>query len=1112
MPRRSQALSDAPSKLVFFDQPLLHARDFWLRTLTDTSEAATLRPDHPSAAGHTLRESRYEIRGPLRERLGRLTKDDPLLRTATIIAAINAALYRLTSSRTLVVCTPARGPESEPHALPIVTRIDPQERFRDLLSAVRLALNEAYAHQQLPCTELTRTQRDAGTAPPSALFRLAVMHDGFHGELAGVAPDIVLRVSSGEDSINVHVIFNALLYEPETIDTFWSRVLAVLAAGLAALDARICDLEIISESERSNVLRNWPIAPVRPTADASFHAMFERQVDCAPGRTAVEFDGTKLTYGELDRSANVFAHLLRGLGVGPEVVVALCLPPSLARIVGVLGVLKAGGAFLPLDPEVTSERLELMLRETRTLVVAGDRTLEQRLPSLGWHFVALDDASAFSGPDTRPEDIVSGEQLAYIIYTSGSTGRPKGVACEHRGLVNLAAAQIEMFGVTAASRVLQFAAFTFDAAISEIAMALGCGATLVMAGRESLFPGETLGAFLDQARISHVTLVPSVLSLLPLAAHPSLETLVAAGEACPSQLVDAWSPERRFINAYGPTEVTVCATAHRCAGDARPVIGRPIAGMETYILDEHLAAVPPGVTGELCIGGIGVARGYIGNAAATAVRFVPHRFSAAPGARLYRSGDLARWMPDGNIDFEGRADTQIKLRGFRIELEEIERTLASHSNVREAAVTCREDEPGLKRLVAYVVPQPGARMDPHALREHVRARLPAYMIPEAFVAMPALPKTSKETVARARLPAPDRGDGTASDALPARDKVELDLQQIWERILGRAGIGVRDNFFEIGGHSFLAVRLLAAVRDHFDSDLELPALLASPTIEQLANVLRSRGEKGPWTPLVPLRPSGSRPALFLVHPGGGTALPYVDLTTALRPDQPVYGLQAFGLEKGQTPIADVGQMGSLYLEAIRAIQPDGPYYLAGWSAGGVIAFDMANQLHRSGQNVAMLAMLDSYAPAALSPPPPGQETDDVQKLLSLLGDQVEVSADELRELDPNERLEFVLNIAKRQNLLPTGYNLADAQRLLAVFGAISAAVERYAPGQYDGTVTLFSATSDLAAAVIDPSDESHGWSAVARHVDVRNVGVNHLDLMHPPAIDAVAAAMRELMD
>jgi amino acid adenylation domain-containing protein len=857
----------------------------------------------------------------------------------------------------------------------------------------------------------------------------------------------------------------------------------------ADLDARIGEIDILTDAERENVLRNWAIAPTRSATDTSFHTMFERQVDRTPELIAVEFEGATLTYRELDHRANQFAHFLRRRGVGPEVVVGLCVPPSLARVIGVLGVLKAGGAFLPIDPDVPAARLELMLRETHTLLIAEEHDVASHHPFPQVPRLTLG---------------MTGRELAYIIYTSGSTGRPKGVACEHRGLVNLATAQIELFGVTAASRVLQFATFTFDASVSEIAMALGCGATLIMARRESLFPGEALGAFLDQQRITHVTLVPSVLSLLPMASHPSLETLVVAGEACPSQLVDAWAPGRRFINAYGPTEITVCATAHICEPGARPMIGRPMFGMETYILDEQLSPVPPGVTGELCIGGIGVARGYVENPEATTAKFIAHPFSDAPGARLYRSGDLARWMPDGTIDYEGRADTQIKLRGFRIELEEIERALTDHPKVYEAAVACREDEPGVKRLVAYVVSHaPLAASD---LREHVRERLPAYMIPEAFVAMTTLPKTAKHTIARERLPAPTVTDET--DALQARDNIELELQQIWSRILGRTGIGIRENFFEIGGHSFLAVKLLTAVRDHFDSDLDLPALLASPTIEQLAGVLRSREKKGCWTPLVALRPTGSRAPLFLVHPAGGNALAYVELATALGSDQPVYGLQSPGLENEQTPLARVEQMSALYLEAIRSVQPEGPYHLAGWSAGGVIAFDMAHQLRGAGHEVALLVLLDTYAPTALL----RQESDDVQKLMALFGDLMGVSEEKLRALDSNDRLEFVLEIARQHNMVPAGYSVADAQRLLDVFGAISEAVEHYAPPQYDGTIALFAAETAVTAAVIDPTDDSHGWNAFAREVDVRKVAASHLELMHRPVVETVAATIRALME
>ena len=671
-----------------------------------------------------------------------------------------------------------------------------------------------------------------------------------------------------------------------------------------------------------------------------------------------------------------------------------------------------------------------------------------------------------------------------------------------------ATAQIRAFGVTAGSRVLQFASISFDAAISEIAMALGSGATLLLEPRQATLPGEPLLDTLARLAVTHVTLVPSVLSLLPAAALPALSTLIVAGEACPAELVQQWAPGRRFFNAYGPSEVTVCATLHECRDvRKRPAIGRPLANMEVYILDAHLSLVPPGGVGELCVGGTGVARGYLHNPPVTAERFVPHPYGGA-GDRLYRTGDLARFLPDGTIDFEGRADTQIKIRGFRIELEEIEHALLQHPAVREAALVLREDTPGRKRLVAYVAPaeDTGEPLTDAALRGHVRTLLPDYMVPEAFVVLRELPKTSKHTIAKHHLTPPGDVTEAARETDRPRDAVELELVQIWERLLKRSPIGIRDNFFDLGGHSFLLVALLSDIRAHFDSDLSLPAVLDAPVIEKLATLIRDRRETGPWSPIVALQPLGDLHPMFCVHPAGGTVLCYAELAAALGTDRPFHGLQAFGLEEGQVPLRTVEEMAALYVESIRKLNVPEPYFLSGWSAGGPIAYEMAHQLRAGGASIGLLAMFDAYAPTALAAP---VEQDDVQRLINLFG-EMNLPEEKLRTMHPDGRLEYVLELAKKADLLPPGYALSEARRLFDVFTAISEAMPVYTPRPYDGSILLFSARSHVAPSVEHPEDPSNGWDQFARGgVKTHAMDCTHLELMRQPHVQKVADAIRK---
>jgi amino acid adenylation domain-containing protein len=721
-------------------------------------------------------------------------------------------------------------------------------------------------------------------------------------------------------------------------------------------------------------------------------------------------------------------------------------------------------------------------------------------------------ANAASLP--RLSEDVRPDALAYIIYTSGSTGRPKGVACTHGGLANLAAAQIAAFGVSPSSRVLQFSSFGFDASISEIAMTLGSGATLFAASREALFPGDTLYAFLSAHAMTHVTLVPSVLALLPRKPLPDLKTLIVAGESCPGLLVQQWAHDRRFVNAYGPTEITVCATMQDCIpSDERPAIGRPMNGIEVYVLDEHQEPLPPGIAGELCLGGRGVARGYVNNAAATAEKFTPHPFSETPGARLYRTGDRARFRPDGSLEFLGRSDTQVKLRGFRIELGEIERVLAEFPLVGEAAVLCREDVPGVKRLVAYVSPRASEQPTESGLREHLGALLPDFLVPEAFVVLAALPKTSKLSIARDKLPAPKAAARQmAGNLLHARDTTELMLTQIWERVLGKSPIGVRENFFELGGHSFLAVKLLSEIRNSFHCDLPLPTLLQRPTIEELATAVRGQhGSTAPWSALIPIKAAGSRPRIFCVHPAGGTVLCYADLAAALGPDQPFFGLQEFGLAEGQKPLSRIEDMAALYIRSMKEVQPTGPYLLAGWSFGGLAAYEMAQQLGARGEEVSLLAMFDTYAPAALSEDL--KDFDEVQRLMSLFGDDIDLSEDHLRSLGADERLDYILVKAKEVDLLPPDFAIAEARRLIAVFSINTMAVHAYEPKPYRGTVTLFFAKEKTQAIAAVTNDEpTHGWGSLAAGVAVLDADGNHHTMMRKPHVPGIGARLRGLVD
>ena len=691
-----------------------------------------LPADHPRPAVPTYRGGSQPVSIPKHvvEALGRLSQKEG----STLFMALLAAYYTLFARYTGAEDIPIgaaianrQRPELEQligfFVNSIVLRADLSGKptFRDLLRRVRGVTLEAYANQDVPFDQLVdelQPERDLSRYP---LFQVGFTH--FNDPLpaidmpglklcpvdvhTGTAKlDLLLLLAETPEGINGCLEYNADLFEPETAARMVAHFTVLLESAALDPDRSIWALPMLPVAEKERLLREWNRTDVTYRDSACIHELFEEQAAKMPDAVAVIFEDQSLTYSDLDKRANQAAHLLVSLGVGPGALVGIWMDRSPEAIVAIFAVLKAGGAYVPLDPAYPEDRLAFMVEDAQIAVLLTQTRLAPSIPRSGARVICLDGGGAelAEQPDTAMTARAAPGDVAYVIYTSGSTGRPKGVQVEHRSVCNLAQAQSRLFGVKAGSRVLQFASLSFDASVSEIVVTLTVGATLCLAPRESLLPGPGLLRLLRERAIEVVTLPPSVLAMLPPEPLPALRTIIAAGEACPSELVTKWGRGRRFINAYGPTESTVCATAAECVTPGmKPPIGRPIDNTKVYILDRHREPVPIGVPGEIYIGGAGLARGYLRQPELTEERYVPDPFSDAPGARLYRTGDLARYLPDGNIDFLGRIDHQVKLRGFRIETGEIEAVLCKHPVVQSASVVVREDASGQKRLVAYIV-------------------------------------------------------------------------------------------------------------------------------------------------------------------------------------------------------------------------------------------------------------------------------------------------------------------------------------------------------------------------------------------------------------------------
>ena len=1063
--------------------------------------------------------------------------------------------------------------------------------FGELLSQVRLTALDAYAHQDLPfelLVEALHPERDLARNP---LFQVAfALQNAPLPELAlrglVLAPlaesaatakfdlSLVLaEAASGPPLLAGTIEYACELFDAATVERLAGQLRTLLSAVAADPDRRLGDLPWLDAAQSHQLRCEWNDTSPVGAADATdaagcIHPLVLARAAATPDATAVvDAEGT-MTYGELAARAGQLARHLRTLGAGPETVIAVCMRRSAAEVTALLAVLAAGGAYLPLDPAHPAARQRLALADAGVRLLlrgagveleppAGVRSLDLAPGSADWQAIRRQPAPA-------PLDPAPSASLAYVIYTSGTTGRPKGVQVEHRQLLQLVAWHRRAFALSPSCRATRLASPAFDASVWEIWPYLAAGASVHVPDPETAVSAPALRAWLLARAITHAflptPLAEEILGLGWPAAAP-LGELLTGGDLL-HQAPPAGLPFR-LVNNYGPTETTVVATSGPVAGAGRavtaaaerpPSIGRPIDGARVYLLDAALLPQPTGVPGEIHVGGAGVGRGYRGAASLTAERFLPDPFAGRGGARMYRTGDTGRYLADGRIEFLGRRDRQVKVRGVRIELGEIEATLAAHPGVLECAVVTHETGAAGRRLVAYVAAAPsGPPLAVADLAALARRRLPAARAPAAFVLLDRLPVTASGKVDRDALPAPPLQEPRG--AAP-RDTVELALVQIWEELLGAAPIGVEDEFFSLGGHSLLAVRLIARIQARFGRGLPLAALFQNGTVEGLARLLRQGAPLPPASPLVPIQPAGRRPALVCVHPVGGGVLCYLDLARRLGSDQPLYGLQG-GVD--QAPGAErprsIEAIAAGYLRQLEELreprelrdrtrprdlratpQVEGqrqaaPYSLAGWSFGGVVAFEMACQLAAAGQPPMGLLLLDSHVPPAgggagaspaqllsafagdllgLAPGgPPGAAHDLAGDLAALDGGDGEPAATGGAAPQPaSAALARLYERARGTGLLPPDLELAQLAERFATFRTHVEALQGYRPRPYAGRVTLL--RTALAEAPDQGGDPLLGWGAFAgAGVAVHEVAGDHYSMLRTPHVEALARRIAE---
>ena len=1095
---------------------------YWKERLAGCSTALALpadraRPPHPafSAASEAL-----GLEDPLIEKLKILAAQERVTLPDVLLAAYQSLLHRYSGNQDIVAGLTISRRTNICAALRTVFSGDPT--FRELLHQVRRDVLEADAHKEIPFSKFTDVlQHKQGSLLPlfQAAFQFGSENEGVDEAIAKC--DLRMDIKAAGEKAICELTYNAELFDAFTIQRMIGHYRTILEAVAESADQRISRLPILTAVERQTMLVEWNNTRT-DFPQVCMHRLFEDQVLRTPDRLALVYEDRKLTFSALNQSANRLARALVELGVGPGVIVGIAIPRSIEMVVGLLAILKAGGAYAPLDPSYPRERLEFLVGDLQTPIVlcSENSVLAGSLPFTS-KVLPIDEWDRIMAPQSpeNPDSEVQPNDLAYVLYTSGSTGQPKGVLIPHRALVNYLTWCVAAYSAAQGSGSPVHSPIGFDLTVTSIFPPLLSGRTTVLLPEGSSLEG--LAASLRTEDFSLVKLTPSHLEALrykfatdepPIPA----KTFVIGGEAVHGEILNFWrkqSPKIRLINEYGPTESTVgCCVYELPPGEiasSTVPIGRPIANTRLYVLDGNLQPVPVGVAGELHIAGDGLALGYHRRPKQTAEKFISDPFSQEPGSRLYKTGDLVRYRADGNLEFLGRLDHQVKIRGFRIELSEVEAALTDHPAIREAVVTVYEASPGDRRLVAYLVPGETALREEH-LRPYMKSKLPDYMLPSHYVFLSALPLTSNGKLDRVALPSPVQSAGARPAGPEARDSIELQLVKIWEEILRTGPIGVSENFFDLGGDSLLAAKMFARVEKNFGRKFPLGMLLHAPTLAAFAQVVRTPIEQ-PRT--FAIQSKGHKPAFFCVS---GSPI-FRHLARALGVDQPFISVrlpESRTLPPGYT-MADVA---AFCIQSIREVQPQGPYFVGGWSDAGLVAYEIAIQLRKAGQAVPLVVLFDAENPSASEKT---TTVDAVWRRVAFLWQWLAFHSKAVRGLSPagvfgylRKRTLFrsallkgkLWGIAYRIHLRSpwsTNHPLQSAEYVLA---PVTVA---YEPPPYDGRIILFRRTHRPTGHYRDPE---YGWGTLAGNLEIHDVPGDHVQMFLEPNVQAMVKELRACLE
>ncbi|MDI6565151.1 MULTISPECIES: non-ribosomal peptide synthetase DhbF [Bacillus] len=1134
---------------------------FWKETLKNLPDQLELptdysRPAEPSHDGDTIH---FRIEPEFHKRLQELARANRVSLFMVLQSGLAALLTRLGAGTDIPIGSPIAGRNDDAlgdlvglfiNTLVLRTDTSGDPSFRELLDRVREVNLAAYDNQDLPferLVEVLNPARSRATHPlfqimlafqntPDAELHLPDMESSLRINSVGSAKfDLTLEISEDRladgtpNGMEGLLEYSTDLFKRETAQALADRLMRLLEAAESDPDEQIGNLDILAPEERSSMVTDWQSVSEK-IPHACLPEQFEKQAALRPDAIAVVYENQALNYAELNERANRLARMLISEGVGPEQFVALALPRSLEMAVGLLAVLKAGAAYLPLDPDYPADRIAFMLKDAQPAFIMTNTKAANHIPPVeNVPKIVLDDPELAEKLNTYPAgnpknkdrtQPLSPLNTAYVIYTSGSTGVPKGVMIPHQNVTRLFAATEHWFRFSSDDIWTMFHSYAFDFSVWEIWGPLLHGGRLVIVPHHVSRSPEAFLRLLVKEGVTVLNQTPSAFYQFMQAEREqpdlgqalSLRYVIFGGEALELSRLEDWynrHPENRpqLINMYGITETTVHVSyieldRSMAALRANSLIGCGIPDLGVYVLDERLQPVPPGVAGELYVSGAGLARGYLGRPGLTSERFIADPFGP-PGTRMYRTGDVARLRADGSLDYVGRADHQVKIRGFRIELGEIEAALVQHPQLEDAAVIVREDQPGDKRLAAYVIPSEET-FDTAELRRYAAERLPDYMVPAAFVTMKELPLTPNGKLDRKALPAPDFAAAVTGRG-PRTPQEEI-LCDLFMEVLHLPRVGIDDRFFDLGGHSLLAVQLMSRIREALGVELSIGNLFEAPTVAGLAERLEMGSSQSALDVLLPLRTSGDKPPLFCVHPAGGLSWCYAGLMTNIGTDYPIYGLQARGIGQREELPKTLDDMAADYIKQIRTVQPKGPYHLLGWSLGGNVVQAMATQLQNQGEEVSLLVMLDAYPNHFL---PIKEAPDDEEALIALLA---------LGGYDPDSLgekpldFEAAIEILRRDGSALASLDETVILNLKNTYVNSVGILGSYKPKTFRGNVLFFRST--IIPEWFDPIEPDSWKPYINGQIEQIDIDCRHKDLCQPEPLaqigEVLAVKLEEL--